>query len=225
MNKISCLIPAYNEGARIGNVLGLVSRHPLITEIIVVNDASTDNTAEVAGHFPSVKLLNHDQNKGKSASVYTALISAKHELILMLDADLIGLTEKNLDDIINPVITNQADVSISLRGNSPWLWRLIGLDFISGERLFPKKLLGDEINLIPSLPSFGLEVFLNKLIITKRLHLQVANWPNVSSPFKHRKYGFWIGIKGDLKMIRDIFKTISPLTYVYQIMMMLKLKI
>ena len=43
LNAISCVIPAYNEGARIANVLKIVCVHPLISEVVVVNDASTDN--------------------------------------------------------------------------------------------------------------------------------------------------------------------------------------
>ncbi len=225
MIKVSCIIPAYNEGPRLEKVINVAISHKLIDEVIVINDASTDNTQEVIGRFPTIRFIEHSNNKGKSQSIYDGLKLALGEIIIMLDADLIGLTANNLDLLLEPVLNDKADISVSLRINSPKIWRIIGLDFISGERVFPKQLIDSQIDKIPYLPKFGLEVFLNNIIIKHRYRLKIVNWPNVISPFKYKKHGLWSGFIGEIKMIADIFKTISPITYVWQIFMMLRLKI
>ncbi len=136
-----------------------------------------------------------------------------------------GLTEQNIAELIEPVAQGVADVSISLRRNSPGLWHRIGIDYISGERVFKKSLIEGHIEEIMKLKPFGLEVFFNKAIIKNKCRIKIVPWPNVDSPFKVKKYGWYIGIKGDVKMMIDIFRTISPLAALAQIRTMMKLRV
>ncbi len=216
MQKISCIVPVYNEGPRIANVLQVVSHHSQITEIIVVDDASNDNTNEVVQRFPDVKLINHTRNLGKTQALISGIMAAGGELLFFLDADLIGLTAQDISDLIEPVISKQADISISLRKNSPWLDRIIGVDIFSGERLIPKELIERCLPQIAKLPRFGFESFLNKLIIKNKLKIKIVFWKNVISPWKYQKGDWWQGIRGDVKMIKDILKTISVWEIIYQ---------
>ncbi len=123
------------------------------------------------------------------------------------------------------VLGNEADISISLRKNAPSLWRAIGLDYISGERLLPKEMFDGYLEKILTLPKFGLEVFINNIIIERKFRIKVVNWPNVSSPVKSSKYGFWVGVWGDIFMIFDIIKTVSPFKVLYQILKMRKMSV
>jgi len=225
MIKISCIIPAYNEGTRIADVLRVVSGHALVDEIIVIDDGSVDDTRDVVGAFKNVRLIVHEKNKGKSVAVHTGISASAGEFIFLLDADLVGLTKENISHLLESVLEGHADVSMSLRGNAPKIWRMIGLDYISGERVFPKKMLEGHLNRILSLPGFGLEVFLNRLIIKNRFRIAVVEWNNVDSPYKHTKYGRWKGLKGDVKMMRDIFRTVTPLGPFWQIARMLRLRV
>ncbi|MBI3627849.1 MAG: glycosyltransferase family 2 protein [Candidatus Sungbacteria bacterium] len=223
--KISCVIPAYNEDKRIGSVLEIASRHPLISETIVVDDGSQDDTKDVAAKFANVHLIVHPLNRGKNVAVCTGVRASSGECILFLDADLLNLTEKNITDLIEPILSNSADVSISLRGNTPFLWRLIGLDYISGERVLPRQMLTDHLNEISALPGFGLEVFLNTIIVEKSFRIKIVSWPNVASPYKYKKYGLWSGLRGDIRMMRNIFQTVSPLGVLRQIFLMRILRV
>jgi len=225
MKKISCIIPTYNEEPRIKNVLEIVANHPLIDEIIVVDDGSIDNTQNIVKKFENVKLIVHSKNQGKSMAIYTGVRESNGEFIFLLDADLLGLTSSNIATLIEPVSSGIADISISLRRNTPWVWKLIGIDYISGERVFPKKMLKDNLEKIRSLPGFGLEIFINNVIIANKYRIKIVKWNNVDSPYKHKKHGFWIGIKGEFKMYKHIFKTAGILGPIYQIIKMLHLKV
>lgn len=223
MIRLSCIIPTYNEATRIGNVLDIVSKHSLIDEILVIDDGSKDTTINIVKTYPRIKLIIHPQNKGKSATIYTGIKESQGEFLLFLDADLIGLTAQNITDIIEPVIQNQADISISLRRNT--LWRLIGLDYISGERVVRKKYLYPIIEHISLLPPFGLEVFLNRWIIENAYTIKIVLWKNVDSPFKYKKHGWWLGIVAEISMRLDIYKVITLKEKLYQIYKMLRLKV
>lgn len=225
MKKISCIIPTYNEETRIENVLKAVYDHPLITEIIVVDDGSKDNTLEIIKKFKNIHLVVHSKNQGKSSAVCTGVKESTGEFLFLLDADLIGLTPKDITNLIEPVTSGLADISISLRKNAPLVWRVIGLDFISGERVIPRNIMADNLEKIKILPRFGLESFMNTIIIKNNYRIKIVHWMNTESPYKSRKHGFWAGIKGELKMYLDIFKTIGIFGPVYQIVKILRLMI
>ena len=219
---LSCIIPAYNEATRIGQVLEVVTKCPHITEIIVVDDCSHDATGEVVRLYPTVTLMTHSVNKGKSVSMYDGVLQATGDVLLFLDADLEHLSLANLEQLISPVITEQADISISLRGNAPFVWRVLGIDYISGERCFRKSFLAESLEQIQQLHGFALEVFLNNLIIQKKLRIAIVSWPNVRSPLK-RKY---LGIHFDfLIMGVTILKEISVIRIVRQIKQMKRLMV
>lgn len=218
--KVSCIIPAHNEEPRIREVLKAAHQHPLIDEIIVIDDGSKDQTANVVKDFLDIKLITHQTNLGKSAAVHSGLKLAEGEIILLLDADLVGLNSKNISDLLEPVVSGKSRKSISLRANSPWFSRLFGLDFISGERVFHKNLVDDELDKILKLKGFGLEVFLNRLIVQRKNKISVVRWDNVESPYPHKKRGFFRGMSAFIGMIRDILKTVSPFEVVAQYMNM-----
>lgn len=223
--KVSCIIPAYNEEPRIETVLRAVYKHPLIDEIIVVDDASKDNTKDIVRKFKGVQLIVYEENKGKSQTVVDGIIQSKGDIIFLLDADLIGLTSKDISDLIEPVLSDKADISISLRKNSPWIFRKIGLDFISGERVFLRGLVETHLNEMKKLPNFGLEAYLNKLVIKNKYRIKIIFWKNVISPWPHKKRGLLVGLRGFFLMIMDILRTVSIFEAVRQFMMMSFLKV
>src|SRR3989344_705014 len=136
MSRISCIIPAYNEGPRIGKVLRVACGHPLIGEVIVVDDGSKDNTKDIVKKFDKAKLIVNKKNLGKSKSMVAGIRRSRVDLLLFLDADLVGLNQKNIYDLIRPVLDGEADVTISFRKKALWLFKLIGMDSVSGERVF-----------------------------------------------------------------------------------------
>lgn len=94
--RISLVIPAYNEEERIRPFLGTVAtyyqRHQTeFREIIVVDDGSSDETVRVAESFkkriPCLRVLKHEQNKGKGAAVKTGVEASRGDAVVFMDAD------------------------------------------------------------------------------------------------------------------------------------------
>jgi dolichyl-phosphate beta-glucosyltransferase len=92
----SIVIPAYNEGERLGptlqKVLGYIRAQGWDAEVIVVNDGSRDNTAEVVRSFarenPGLRLVENPGNRGKGYSVRNGMLNARGDIVVFSDADL-----------------------------------------------------------------------------------------------------------------------------------------
>jgi glycosyltransferase involved in cell wall biosynthesis len=222
--RISCLICAWNEAPRLGGVLAVVERHPLIGEVIVVDDGSTDGTADVAHAFPSVRTITCASNRGKSAAMATGVAAARHDLLMLLDADLKGLTADDVSALAWPVLDGVADVSLSLRRNSLALFRLLGLDFVSGERVLRRALLAEALAEMHALPRFGVEVYMNHRIIDERLPIAVVRWPRVTQARKTEKLGWRRGLRAEARMIGDLLRAAYPLELVSQTWRLLGLR-
>lgn len=222
--NISCVIPAYNEDSRVLSVINAVLGHENIDEVIVINDGSSDDTALVLRNVRGIELISYPKNMGKSHAVMMGFKKAKNDLVLMLDADLVGLDEESITALIKPVLENKADISMSLRKNSLPIYKLLGLDFVSGERVFDKNIIGD-LDILDHLRGFELESFLNKIIIRKKMRIAVVKWNNVGITRKSDKIGFWRGIVGDFKMTWEIISFLGLIGMVKQIASMISLKI
>ena len=214
--RLSVVVCAFNEGPRIGAVLAVAAAHPLVAEVIVVDDGSTDDTARVAAAHPRVRVVPHAVNQGKSKAMATGVAAARHELLMLLDADLKGLCEDDLTALAAPVLDGRAGVSLSLRRNSLRVFRWVGIDFVSGERVVGRALLADVLDEINGLPRFGIEVFMNRRIIAARLPVAIADWRGVTQARKTEKLGWWRGVRAEWRMVWDLLDAVYPLELLAQ---------
>jgi dolichyl-phosphate beta-glucosyltransferase len=114
---VTIVIPAFNEALRLPKTLtalnGWIAGRSEIIEVIVVDDGSTDSTAELQKDYPSIHFESLPANAGKGAAVRKGMFLATGALVLMMDADL--ATPMSEFDCLVDVIRGGADVAIGSR--------------------------------------------------------------------------------------------------------------
>src|SRR4051794_37964234 len=133
--RVSFLIPAYNESATIVEVLERVDALPFDKQVIVVDDGSTDNTAELVERRNGVMLLRQ-QNQGKGAAIRRAIEHIDGDIAVIQDADM-EYDPAEVPRLIEPIERGAADVVYGsrLRGGEAqrayMFWHLVGNRFLS----------------------------------------------------------------------------------------------
>ncbi|HMU34522.1 MAG TPA: glycosyltransferase family 2 protein [Pyrinomonadaceae bacterium] len=122
--ELSIVVPAFNESARIvpslEKILTYIRENGLDAELIVVDDGSSDDTAEIAGkvaeRYDDVRtnVIRHEKNLGKGNAVKTGLLAAEADIALFSDADLSTPIEE-AGKLIDPIASDEMDVTFGSR--------------------------------------------------------------------------------------------------------------
>ena len=117
--KLSILVPVYNEATTVQRTIKRVLdvAFPCQVEVVMVDDASTDGTAEIIDQLHDERLikLRHPANRGKTAAIVTAAAAATGDYMVPLDADLEYQPEE-IPTLLGPVLSGEAQVVYGSRG-------------------------------------------------------------------------------------------------------------
>jgi dolichyl-phosphate beta-glucosyltransferase len=122
--SLSIVVPAYNEAMRLGTtlpkILAYLSENVTESELIVVDDGSTDNTAAASREILSAaarvhtSVLSYQSNLGKGRAVRLGLLASRGEVALFSDADLsTPITET--PKLVDPILRNECDIAFGSR--------------------------------------------------------------------------------------------------------------
>jgi glycosyltransferase involved in cell wall biosynthesis len=202
---VTAIVPAYNEAARLGRVLDVLTTYPGFAEVIVIDDGSYDTTSAVAGRYP-VCLIKHTHNVGKGQAMDEGVHAAQGDIIFFCDADVTGLTHHILDRIIQPVQHGEVDMFIGMRNRKIYFLRFLlrFIPLLGGERALTRKLWQQ----VPSIykDRFSPEVALNFVAQHLGHPCTYAVFPGLGQTIKERKYGLLPGLQARFSMIGDFIR-------------------
>ncbi len=114
--KISVVVPVFNEASTIAEVLRRIRETPYDKEILVVDDGSTDGTAETLAGItdPQLRILRHERNRGKGAALRTAFREVRGEVVIIQDSDL-EYDPRDYPKLLRPIEEGKADVVFGSR--------------------------------------------------------------------------------------------------------------
>ncbi len=204
--KIAAIVPAYNEEATIGDVLKVLLANNF-DEVIVVSDGSTDKTVEKSLAL-GANVVALPQRTGKGNAMRKGVEHTEAQIIVFFDADLIGLSQEHIYQLINPILRQEAKMVIGVRerlGKMPLL--IIKIDpllAIGGERAL-------ERSIFESLPQkftqgFAIEIAMNYYCRVNKLTVFYTRLKGLNMVIKEKKMGLFKGFWERLKMVWQLAK-------------------
>lgn len=206
--SLSVIVPAFNEEASIKQVVETILEVSDVTELIVVDDGSTDNTSKVLQNIYDKRLLvlRHNQNRGKAGALKTGLDNATNENVMFLDADLINFNKEHIEKLYYPIKSGMslAVIGILSKGRFATDFAQVFAPMLSGMRCLKRELLSN-FNLWDT--RYGIEVALNDYLKKNGIHQTRVNLFGLSHRMKEEKRGFIRGLLDRCAMYWDIIKT------------------
>jgi glycosyltransferase involved in cell wall biosynthesis len=187
--RLSVVMPVYNEGATIREIIGRVLDVGLADEIIVVDDGSQDGTRaileDLAAAIPNLHLILHEHNQGKGAAVRSGIAASDGELVLIQDADL-EYDPRDYPKLLEPIHDGKADVVFGSRflggpRRSTMFWHMVANKMLT----FMTNLL---YNSILSDMETGYKLFRRDLLAQVPLHARRFDFePEVTAKLLKRR--------------------------------------
>jgi glycosyltransferase involved in cell wall biosynthesis len=202
--RIAAIVAAYNEAGNIHRVLAALTSHEAFDEVIVVDDGSDDGTSAVAATYP-VRLIQHEENRGKGQAMATGAAATHAEVLFFCDADMYGIDDDMLNGILAPVVAGRSEMVIAMRN-----WRMYYLGSIVS--VIP--MLGGQRALTRALWEKVPSIYKERFMIEIALNFYARYWgngflyrvcPGLRQVPKERKFGLWRGFARRMVMFTEVF--------------------
>ncbi len=210
MSSIAAIIAAYNEEKTIGHVVETLKEIDIIDRIIIISDGSTDKTVKIAENYEDVIVVDIKDNVGKGAAVMKGLdLCQSIDIVLLLDADLVGLKKEHIYSLIDPIAKDGVDMTIGLfkggRMSTDIAQRIT--PFLSGQRAIKKDLLGSIPN--KDINQYGLEAAITNYVKKHNIEYETVKLSELTHRTKEEKMGVLKGFIERIKMYVDVFKAMK----------------
>ena len=199
------LIPAFDEADTIEAVVGTALRSGLGL-VLVVDDGSRDGTA-AAAQRAGAEVIELQRNLGKGGAVATGAQHANSEVILLIDADLVGLQPDHLHDLAGPVLSGEVEMTRGVFSGGRW--RTTAAQRLTPQLNGQRAVRRDLLLRVPGLGAtrYGIEVAITDTARREGWRCRDVPLEGVSQVMKEEKRGLLAGLAMRLRMYRDIFAT------------------
>jgi glycosyltransferase involved in cell wall biosynthesis len=199
---IDAIVPARNEASTIADVVAALRGSQYVREVIVVDDGSSDDTADVAA-AAGAKVVRRDVEHGSKAHAMAAGVAASDaDALFFVDADLIGVTPAHLDAICRPFVERRCEMSIGTFDYGLRNPLVLRLPPTTGERVIPRWVFES----IPPerLDGFTIETTINQVIAESRATTVARVMKGVTHRTKREKFGTVEGWRRTARMFGQI---------------------
>jgi glycosyltransferase involved in cell wall biosynthesis len=165
--RTAAIIPAWNEASTVGAVVYAALDAARVDEVIVVDNASTDGTATAAeAHGARVV---HEGTPGKGQALRAGVAATEADVLVFLDADLVGLRPQHVDELVRLVHDGTADMACGLFDRGPVANPIFleGLPVLTGQRALPRHLFDELAE--DDIRGYRVEAALNSLVARREL--------------------------------------------------------
>lgn len=205
-SRCAILIPAYDEAETVARVVR-AARAAQLGPVWVIDDGSRDGTG-AAARAAGAEVLRLERNRGKGGAVVAGARAVDAEVLVLLDADLIGLTPEHLKALAEPVLCGEAEMTRGMfvggRMRTSAAQRLAPQ--LNGQRAVLRRRLGEVAGLATS--GYGIEVVLTEAARRGGWRRVDVPMPGVSQVMKEEKRGWWRGVRTRLAMYREIVRAL-----------------
>jgi glycosyltransferase involved in cell wall biosynthesis len=165
--RTAAVIPAWNEASTVGAVVYAALDAARVDEVIVVDNASTDDTAAAAAAHGA--RVVHEPTPGKGQALRAGVAATEAEVLVFLDADLVGLRHEHVDELVGLVVDDKADMACGLFDRGPVANPIFleGLPVLTGQRALPRELFEQLAE--DDIRGYRVEAALNSLVARHEL--------------------------------------------------------
>jgi glycosyltransferase involved in cell wall biosynthesis len=202
--RVAAIVPAFNEEETLADVLSVLKETPLVDEILVVSDGSTDDTVSIARAM-GIHTLHLHKNHGKGMALSMGAVHTSAPILVFVDGDIMNLSEYLLGQLIGPVVSEQAAMCVGIRHRG-WLVDFFHSRFgplLSGIRCLDRRVL----DALPEryVEGFAVETALNYSCNRQRLPVEVTVLHDLKHLVKEKKRGLLAGVQARLDMFWSVF--------------------
>jgi glycosyltransferase involved in cell wall biosynthesis len=198
------LIPAYNEDKTVAGVVKACKECLLLEEVVVISDGSSDQTVQRASSA-GARVIDLSPNRGKDYALQAGVDNTREEILVLLDADLLGLRGDHVTALLQPVLEGRVQTTLGVFRHGTWQTDLSQnlTPFLNGQRCMHRQLWLDAVSRRLGV-GYGLETVLTRYIRQHGISLARVPLEGVSQVRKEQKVGFLAGLRWRLRMYRQI---------------------
>lgn len=203
----SAIIAAYNEEETIAGVIEALASSPLVDEIIVVSDGSTDRTAEIAAATEGVRIVRLPVNRGKGRAMRHGVAAATGELLFFVDGDMLNLSERHIESLVGPLLRGECEMNVGVRHRGP-VRDLFHLKLHFGPVLSGIRAMTPAVfHSVPHryMERFKIELALNYFCWKRDFRQKNTVIRGLGHVIKEHKRGVLNGLTSRWSMIREVF--------------------